>query len=51
VEDYELFNFDREVAPILDVIVSKTLEEVETFYIVGMFRNRRGARAAFNEEV
>lgn len=39
VEDYELFNFDREVVPILDVIVSKTLEEV--FYIpnVGLFRD------------
>jgi hypothetical protein len=28
VEDYELFNFDQEVSPILDVIVSKSLEEV-----------------------
>ena len=26
VEDYELFNFDIEVVPILDVIVTKTLE-------------------------
>jgi hypothetical protein len=32
VEDYELFNFDKEVAPILDVIVSKTLEEVCKLY-------------------
>ncbi len=29
VEDYELFNFDREVTPILDVIVTKTLEQVK----------------------
>jgi hypothetical protein len=27
VEDYELFDFDREVTPILDVICTKTLEE------------------------
>lgn len=26
VEDYELFNFDREVTPILDVMISKSLE-------------------------
>ncbi|EAR87043.2 radial spoke 3 protein (macronuclear) [Tetrahymena thermophila SB210] len=27
VEDYELFDFDREVTPIVDVIVTKTLEQ------------------------
>lgn len=27
VEDYELFNFDKEVTPILDVICTKTLEQ------------------------
>lgn len=27
VEDYELFDFDREVTPILDVICTKTLEQ------------------------
>lgn len=27
VEDYELFDFDREVTPIVDVIITKTLEQ------------------------
>ena len=39
VEDYELFDFDREVAPICNVIATKILEQVFIINLMKINKN------------